>query len=63
MIENIRILVDETNEHSEALKTEILKHAEYSCLGGTFDSMHLGHKVFLSVGALASKKLLIGVTS
>ena len=42
---------------------ETLKHAEYSCLGGTFDSMHLGHKVFLSVGSLASKKLLVGVTS
>lgn len=25
--------------------------------------MHLGHKVFLSVGALASKRLLVGVTS
>ena len=32
-------------------------------MGGTFDSMHLGHKVFISVGAMASKKLLIGVTS
>lgn len=41
---------------------EKMKNSRASCLGGTFDSMHLGHKLFLSLGAMSSKKLLVGVT-
>ncbi|KAF7255100.1 hypothetical protein EG68_07349 [Paragonimus skrjabini miyazakii] len=34
------------------------------CLGGTFDRLHNGHKILLSVGALlARKRLLVGVTT
>ena len=40
-----------------------LKFSRKSCQGGTFDHMHFGHKIFLSVGALSSKALFIGVTS
>ncbi|TNN08995.1 Bifunctional coenzyme A synthase [Schistosoma japonicum] len=33
------------------------------CLGGTFDRLHYGHKILLTIGALLAKKhLLVGVT-
>ena len=32
-------------------------------LGGTFDHLHPGHKILLSMGAwIASRKLIVGVT-
>lgn len=32
-------------------------------LGGTFDHLHAGHKILLSMGAwIASEKLIVGVT-
>lgn len=35
----------------------------HTALGGTFDHLHYGHKVMLSVGCLlTSDKLTIGVT-
>lgn len=34
-----------------------------AALGGTFDHLHAGHKILLSIGAwIASEKLIIGVT-
>lgn len=39
------------------------KFSNRSCIGGTFDHLHLGHKLFLSFGALTTKYLLVGVTS
>lgn len=32
-------------------------------LGGTFDHMHLGHKLLLNMACLIAKKIVIGVTS
>jgi FAD synthase len=57
--------VDKLKAVSEAGNLPIeenFKNSKASCMGGTFDSMHLGHKVFLSVGAMSSEFLLVGVT-
>lgn len=40
-----------------------LYHYKCSCLGGTFDRLHLGHRILLSACAhLTNEKVQIGVT-
>ena len=44
-------------------ENEPFKIYEHTCLGGTFDRLHSGHKLLLSQGALiSSKSLTVGVT-
>lgn len=41
----------------------ILGTFSHVCLGGTFDRLHNGHKMLLSVGSLlATEQLLVGIT-
>jgi len=48
----------ESNDNLEFFKYEAV------CLGGTFDHMHLGHKLLLSKALLCTKKrILVGVTT
>lgn len=53
-------------EHIEDLETDTLladKKYKHTVLGGTFDRLHLAHKLLLSEAALrASKKVTVGVT-
>lgn len=64
---NDRSSVDSTGANAIAALTanlkEELKIYDYVCLGGTFDDLHNGHKVFLNDALIRSKKeLVIGVT-
>ena len=52
----------------ESLKTAnqppvSLKESNKAFIAGTFDSMHRGHKVYLSFGALLTRVLIVGFTS
>ncbi|KAA3671541.1 phosphopantetheine adenylyltransferase / dephospho-CoA kinase, partial [Paragonimus westermani] len=50
--------------HLEDDRTLVDEQYTDVCLGGTFDRLHNGHKILLSVGALlARKRLLVGVTT
>ncbi|VDP90087.1 unnamed protein product [Echinostoma caproni] len=70
----IMLAVDESMAASDPANTNsmtsdlrvISVQGTYShvCLGGTFDRLHNGHKILLSVGALlSSEQLLVGITS
>ena len=39
-----------------------IKQSNRGMVGGTFDSLHRGHKIFLSFGALISRILILAVT-
>ena len=74
----VKEVVQECMEHYRKREKEkgekekegvIIGESKYACIGGTFDHIHYGHKVveilfevFLGVGALITKKLLVGVT-
>ncbi|CAH8555428.1 unnamed protein product [Heterobilharzia americana] len=48
---------------SNALFDESYEDISRVCLGGTFDRLHNGHKILLTVGALLAKEhLLVGIT-
>lgn len=50
-------------EGPESLLDESEKKYNTVVLGGTFDRLHVGHKILLSEAALrATKKLVVGVT-
>jgi len=49
-----------TEDHSSI---KLKSSGEYSCMGGTFDHMHFGHKLFLSFACLSTSKLLVGITA
>ena len=56
-----------TNQGDEAIELQAdafpTRTYDYCALGGTFDSIHSGHKVLLSAGiALSERKLTVGVT-
>lgn len=54
---------DEESGHSEPLEEKDIVSFRSVCLGGTFDRLHLGHKVLLSSAvAKATEKLVVGVT-
>ncbi|CDW78682.1 pantetheine-phosphate adenylyltransferase [Stylonychia lemnae] len=56
--ENILEAILESNDNLEFFKYEAV------CLGGTFDHMHLGHKLLLSKALMCTKKrILVGVTT
>lgn len=58
------LLNNENNVHEQQLpNSPYCAPYAYACLGGTFDQIHNGHKLLLTIGALlASQKLLVGVT-
>ena len=50
-------------EVSDSTAHQKLYHYKCSVLGGTFDRLHLGHRILLSACAhLTKEKVLIGVT-
>merc|ERR1719273_1456459 len=70
-IKNEDKLAKKNNEMESATKPSSMakqtsNHVRYSnvVLGGTFDHLHYGHKILLSVGALlAENSLVIGLTT
>lgn len=59
-----RQAVDPTSSvQNESDNKAIANQYPVVALGGTFDHLHAGHKILLSMGAwLASRKLIVGVT-
>lgn len=61
---SLKNLVETIKEELEKEQDlERIKFSKRSCIGGTFDHIHLGHKLFLSFGVLCSEYLLVGVTA
>ena len=50
------------NEFADFKDLDNLKKYTSSCMGGTCDHLHSGHKIFFGAAALNTKKLMIGVT-
>ena len=40
-----------------------IKKYNFTMIGGTFDHIHSGHKIFLGTAALQTKSLTVGVTN
>ena len=54
---------DTTSGVSEHSATLLPSCYPVTALGGTFDHLHAGHKILLSMGAyITSQKLIVGVT-
>lgn len=62
--EEIEKLCKLSIERTQSTPASLLKIKESAraCIGGTFDHIHGGHKIFLSVGALVTRILLVGIT-
>lgn len=53
-----------TEDNSDSVDTSSPTTYDYVCLGGTFDRLHNGHKILLSIGGLLTRReLLVGVSS
>ncbi|PCH37862.1 Nucleotidylyl transferase [Wolfiporia cocos MD-104 SS10] len=52
-----------SHSHTPPARTEQTRRFPVAALGGTFDHLHAGHKILLSMGAwIASEKLIVGIT-
>ena len=60
-IENLMKILQKIEEPTTE-QVKPFKSSKNSCMGGTFDHLHFGHKLFLSFAMLNTQKLLIGVT-
>ena len=56
-------LVSELQETDISARSTLFQH-ESICMGGTFDHMHLGHRLLLTQACLVTRNVLhVGVTS
>lgn len=61
--DNVLSLLKLKSEGSESLLDDCGKKYNSVVLGGTFDRLHVGHKILLSEAAMrAHKRLVVGVT-
>lgn len=64
----VRLLEDDDTTETDSCQIEARitdqQLYDHVCLGGTFDRLHVGHKVLLTEGALrCSRKITVGVTN
>ncbi|KAI9284333.1 hypothetical protein BC943DRAFT_294039 [Umbelopsis sp. AD052] len=63
LVQNTAPLVDDTPDTPESESNTNARQFEQVAVGGTFDHLHAGHKILLTMTALiASKKLYCGIT-
>jgi len=61
LVKQVSTLIDETFRTKDNLTN--LKEKNVTCIGGTCDHFHSGHKMFFASAALNTNKLLCGLTN
>lgn len=64
-VEVVKVTVDgdESGATPSPLEAEGAEEYEVTALGGTFDHLHAGHKILLSMAAsITTRKIIVGVT-
>ena len=65
LLDHAHVVLTNANEETMTTATARSKRPRYqvAAMGGTFDHLHAGHKILLSMAAwVAEEKLIVGVT-